>query len=98
MFTFLGEYAGTHFFTGRDERTQTREFEFEHLQHARLTDKDDENEDRQNDVEYVGDQCTFEAGIRQESNSFSCPWNTHQQEETQNHFEPASIWVTHLRL
>jgi hypothetical protein len=41
---FLGDYAGTNFFTGGGEGTQPREFEFKHLPHTRLTDEDDENE------------------------------------------------------
>ncbi len=88
---FLGVYTGTNFFNGRDEGTHAREFEFEHLPNARLTDEDDENEKWRDDVEYVGEQGTFEAGIRQESNNFGCPWNTHQQKETQNHFKSAII-------
>jgi hypothetical protein len=39
-----GDYPGTNFFTSGDEGIQSREFEFEHLPHARLTDEDDENE------------------------------------------------------
>jgi hypothetical protein len=84
-----GDYAGTHFLTGRDERTHAREFEFEHFPNARLTNEDDENENWQKDVEYVGDQGTFKTGIRHESNNFGCPRNTHQQEETQDHFKSA---------
>jgi hypothetical protein len=84
------------FFTGRDEGTHAREFEFEHFpQHARLTDEDDENENWQNDVEYVDEQGTFVTGIRQDSNNFGCPWNTDQQEETQDHFKSA-IWATQI--
>jgi hypothetical protein len=84
-----GYYPGTNFFTGRGEGTQPRKFEFEHLPHARLTDEDDENKNRQNDVKYVGDQGTFKTGIRHKSNKFSCQWNTHQQKETQDHFKSA---------
>jgi hypothetical protein len=84
--SFLGNYTGN-FFTGRHEGTQSWEFLFQHFPNARLTDEDDENENWQNDVEYVGDQGTFETGIRQESNNFGCPGNTHQQEETQDHFK-----------
>jgi hypothetical protein len=98
MFHFLGDYAGTNFFTGRDEGTQPREFEFEHFPHARLTDEDDENENWQNDVEYVDEQGTFVTGIRHESNNFSCPGNTHQQEETQDHFKSAIRSDTFIRL
>jgi hypothetical protein len=94
-FAFLGDYAGTNFLTGRDEGTQTREFEFEHFPNARLTDEDDENENGRDDIECVGEQGTFETGICQECNNFGCPGNTHQQEETQDHFEPA-IRVAHL--
>jgi hypothetical protein len=86
---FLGDYTGTKFFTVRDEGTQPREFLFQHFPNAWFTDEDNENENRQKDVEYVGDQGTFKTGIRHESNNFGCPRNTHQQEETQDHFKSA---------
>ena len=95
MFTFLGDYAGAQFFTGRDEGTHAREFEFEHFPNARLPDEDNENEKWREDVEYVGEQGTFETGICHESYNFCCPWNTHQQKETQDHFKPA-IWETYV--
>jgi hypothetical protein len=89
-FTFpIGVNAGNQFFTGRNERTHAREFDFHHLPHVRLTDEDDENENWQYDVEYVGEQGTFKTGIRHKSNNFGCPRNTHQQEETQDHFKSA---------
>ena len=78
-------------FTGREEGIQTRVFEFEHLPNARLTDEDDENENRRDNVEYVGEQGTFETRVRHESDDLRCPWNTHQQKETQDHFKSASI-------
>jgi hypothetical protein len=69
-------------FTGRENGIQTRVFEFEHFPNARLTDEDDENENWRDNVEYVGEQGTFETGIRHESDDFCCPWNTHQQKKT----------------